>query len=61
VKRAKSLTANHNECPPRHDEQITYPIVSSLIAAPRVKYVRGISMVGDSFVYVVFEDGTDIY
>lgn len=61
MKRAKSLTANHNECPPRHDEQITYPIVSSLIAAPRVKYVRGISMVGDSFVYVVFEDGTDIY
>src|SRR5437763_7365883 len=43
------------------EDQITYPIVSSLIAAPRVKYVRGISMVGDSFVYVVFEDGTDIY
>ncbi len=43
------------------EDQITYPIVSSLIAAPRVKYVRGVSMIGDSFVYVVFEDGTDIY
>src|SRR5256885_8466912 len=43
------------------EDQITYPIVSSLIAAPRVKYVRGISMVGDSFVYVIFEDGTDMY
>jgi heavy metal efflux pump (cobalt-zinc-cadmium) len=47
--------------PQSMEDQITYPIVSSLIAAPRVKYVRGISMVGDSFVYVVFEDGTDIY
>src|SRR5437773_2087725 len=43
------------------EDQITYPIVSSLIAAPKVKYVRGISMVGDSFVYVIFEDGTDMY
>src|SRR4051794_7066396 len=43
------------------EDQITYPIVSSLIAGPRVKYVHGISMIGDSFVYVVFEDGTDIY
>ncbi len=43
------------------EDQIMYPIVSSLVAAPRVKYVRGVSMIGDSFVYVVFEDGTDIY
>ncbi|MEW6296330.1 MAG: CusA/CzcA family heavy metal efflux RND transporter [Thermodesulfobacteriota bacterium] len=43
------------------EDQITYPIISSLIAAPKVQYVRGISMVGDSFVYVVFEDGTDMY
>src|SRR5438552_6967271 len=43
------------------EDQITYPIVSSLIAAPKVKYVRGMSMVGDSFVYVIFEDGTDMY
>ena len=43
------------------EDQITYPIVSSLLSAPRVKAVRGQSMFGDSFVYVVFEDGTDIY
>ncbi|MBI3799867.1 MAG: efflux RND transporter permease subunit [Deltaproteobacteria bacterium] len=43
------------------EDQITYPIVSSLLAAPRVKAVRGQSMFGDSFVYVIFEDGTDLY
>ncbi len=43
------------------EDQVTYPIVSALVSAPKVKYVRGVSMVGDSFVYVVFEDGTDIY
>lgn len=43
------------------EDQITYPIVSSLLAAPKVKAVRGQSMFGDSFVYVIFEDGTDIY
>ena len=43
------------------EAQITYPITSSLLAAPRVQYVRGQSMFGMSFVYVIFEDGTDIY
>ena len=43
------------------EDQITYPISSSLIAAPGVKYVRGQSMFGMSFVYVIFDDGTDIY
>jgi copper/silver efflux system protein len=43
------------------EDQITYPISSSLVAAPGVKYVRGQSMFGMSFVYVIFEDGTDIY
>ena len=43
------------------DDQVTYPIVTALLSAPRVKYVRGQSMMGDSFVYVVFEDGTDLY
>src|SRR6201992_1837495 len=40
--------------------QITYPISSKFIAAPKVKFVRGESMFGKSFVYVIFEDGTDI-
>lgn len=43
------------------EDQITYPISTSLIAAPGVKYVRGQSMFGMSFVYVIFEDGTDLY
>ena len=43
------------------EDQVTYPIVSSLLGAPRVKAVRGVSDFGYSFVYVIFEDGTDIY
>jgi Cu(I)/Ag(I) efflux system membrane protein CusA/SilA len=40
---------------------VTYPIVTSLLAAPHVKAVRAQTMLGDSYVYVVFEDGTDLY
>jgi Cu(I)/Ag(I) efflux system membrane protein CusA/SilA len=43
------------------EDQITYPISTTFIAAPKVKFVRGESMFGKSFVYVIFEDGTDIY
>ncbi len=43
------------------EDQITYPIVSSMLAAPKVRVVRGKSFLGLSFVYVIFEDGTDIY
>jgi Cu(I)/Ag(I) efflux system membrane protein CusA/SilA len=43
------------------EDQITYPIATSLIAAPGVQYVRGQSMFGMSFIYVIFDDGTDIY
>src|SRR5437660_10532825 len=43
------------------EDQITYPISSVFIAAPKVKFVRGESMFGKSFVYVIFQDGTDIY
>lgn len=43
------------------EAQITYPIVSSMLAAPRVSVVRGISDYGFSYVYVIFEEGTDIY
>src|SRR3990172_7179090 len=41
--------------------QVTYPIVTAMLGAPRVKAVRGFSDFGYSFVYVIFEDGTDIY
>ncbi|MCC7383969.1 MAG: efflux RND transporter permease subunit [Deltaproteobacteria bacterium] len=43
------------------EDQITYPLVTSLISAPRVRTVRGFSMFGMSFVYAIFEDGTDPY
>ncbi|MGH7900997.1 MAG: efflux RND transporter permease subunit, partial [Thermodesulfobacteriota bacterium] len=43
------------------EDQITYPIATTMIAAPKVKYVRGQSMFGFSFIYIIFEDGTDIY
>ena len=43
------------------EDQLTYPISTRFIAAPKVKFVRGESMFGKSFVYVIFEDGTDIY
>jgi len=43
------------------EDQITYPIVSSLLAAPNVSVVRGISDYGFSYVYVVFDEGTDLY
>src|SRR5437660_114935 len=43
------------------EDQITYPISSVFIAAPKVKFVRGESMFGKSFIYVIFQDGTDIY
>ncbi|MFZ1865179.1 MAG: CusA/CzcA family heavy metal efflux RND transporter [Polyangiales bacterium] len=43
------------------EDQITYPISTFLLAAPRVKFVRGQSFFGLSFVSVIFEDGTDMY
>ncbi len=43
------------------EDQVTYPIVTAMLGAPRVKAVRGLSDFGYSFVYVIFEDGTDIY
>jgi Cu(I)/Ag(I) efflux system membrane protein CusA/SilA len=43
------------------EDQVTYPIVSAMLGAPRVKDVRGFSDFGYSYVYIIFEDGTDIY
>ncbi|MGH7274427.1 MAG: efflux RND transporter permease subunit, partial [Nitrospiria bacterium] len=43
------------------EDQITYPIVTSMLGAPKVKYVRGASDFGFSYVYVIFQDGTDLY
>ncbi|MBK9062078.1 MAG: efflux RND transporter permease subunit [Acidobacteria bacterium] len=43
------------------EDQVTYPIVAALLGAPKVKTIRGFSDFGFSYVYVIFEDGTDIY
>ncbi|WP_066833998.1 efflux RND transporter permease subunit [Rufibacter ruber] len=43
------------------EDQVTYPLVTNLQGMPQVKYVRGVSMFGMSFIYVIFEDKTDIY
>jgi copper/silver efflux system protein len=43
------------------EDQVTYPIVTALLAAPRVKAVRGQTMLNDSYVFAIFEDGTDMY
>jgi Cu(I)/Ag(I) efflux system membrane protein CusA/SilA len=43
------------------EDQVTYPIVTTLLAAPHVKAVRAQTMFGDAYVFVVFEDGTDLY
>jgi len=43
------------------EDQITYPITATLLAAPKVQVVRGFSYLGSSFIYVIFEEGTDIY
>jgi Cu(I)/Ag(I) efflux system membrane protein CusA/SilA len=54
-------TSWEGEPPSIIEDQVTYPIVTSLLAAPHVKAVRAETMFGDSYVYVVFEDGTDLY
>ncbi len=43
------------------EDQVSYPIVTTLLAAPHVKAVRAQTMFGDSYIFVVFEDGTDLY
>lgn len=43
------------------EDQVTYPIISSLLGAPKVKDIRGFSDFGYSYVYIIFEDGTDMY
>lgn len=43
------------------EDQITYPISATLLAAPRVQAVRGFSFLGSSFIYAIFDEGTDIY
>jgi Cu(I)/Ag(I) efflux system membrane protein CusA/SilA len=54
-------TSWQGEPPNVIEDQVTYPIATALLAAPQVKAVRAQTMFGDSYVYVIFEDGTDLY
>ncbi|MBR9728752.1 efflux RND transporter permease subunit [Shewanella intestini] len=54
-------TAYPGQAPQQVEEQVTYPLSSAMLAVPGAKTVRGFSMFGDSYVYIIFEDGTDIY
>lgn len=55
------FTEWQGQSPDLVEDQVTYPISTALLAAPNVRFVRGQSFFGLSFVYVIFEDGTDMY
>jgi copper/silver efflux system protein len=54
-------TEYSGQAPQVVEDQVTYPLTTAMLAVPRSKVVRGFSFFGASFVYVIFEDGTDIY
>src|SRR3954463_12331395 len=55
------IYARWDRSPDLVEDQVTYPITTALLGAPRVKAIRGFSDFGFSYVYVIFEDGTDLY
>jgi Cu(I)/Ag(I) efflux system membrane protein CusA/SilA len=54
-------TSYPGQAPKIVEDQVTYPLASTMLSAPQVKAVRGTSFFGDSFVTVLFKDGTDLY
>jgi Cu(I)/Ag(I) efflux system membrane protein CusA/SilA len=54
-------TSFPGQAPQVVEDQVTYPLTTAMLAVPGAETVRGYSMFGDSYVYVIFEDGTDIY
>ena len=54
-------TTYPGQAPQLVENQITYPLTTTMMSVPGAKTVRGYSFFGDSFVYVLFEDGTDLY
>jgi Cu(I)/Ag(I) efflux system membrane protein CusA/SilA len=54
-------TTYPGQAPQIVENQVTYPLTTTMLSVPGAKTVRGISFFGDSFVYVLFEDGTDLY
>ncbi len=55
------MTDFQGQAPQVVEDQVTYPLTSAMLAVPHARVVRGYSFFGLSFVYVIFEDGTDIY
>ncbi|HEY6374573.1 MAG TPA: CusA/CzcA family heavy metal efflux RND transporter [Edaphobacter sp.] len=55
------LYSRWDRSPDLIEDQVTYPIVTAMLGVPKVKAVRAVSDFGSSFVYVIFEDGTDLY
>lgn len=54
-------TSYPGQAPQIVENQVTYPLATTMLSVPGARTVRGISLFGDSFVYVLFEDGTDLY
>ena len=54
-------TSYPGQAPRLVEDQVTYPLASAMLSVPGAKVVRGYSFFGDSFVYVLFKDGTDLY
>jgi Cu(I)/Ag(I) efflux system membrane protein CusA/SilA len=54
-------TSYPGQSPQVIEDQVTFPITSAMLAVPKAKTVRGFSFFGDSYVYVIFEEGTDLY
>ena len=54
-------TNYEGQAPQIVEDQVTYPLTKAMLAVPGSKAVRGLSMFGTSFVYIIFEDGTDLY
>jgi Cu(I)/Ag(I) efflux system membrane protein CusA/SilA len=54
-------TSYPGQAPRIVENQVTYPLTTTMLSVPGAKTVRGYSFFGDSFVYVIFEDGTDLY
>jgi Cu(I)/Ag(I) efflux system membrane protein CusA/SilA len=54
-------TEYSGQAPQVVEDQVTYPLTTAMLAVPKSKVVRGLSVFGASFVYIIFEDGTDIY
>ena len=54
-------TSYPGQAPQIVENQVTYPLATTMLSVPGARVVRGYSFVGDSFIYVLFEDGTDLY